>query len=175
MKIALDIGPTDIKIREKRFTMRWKGHGASDYFPQLALPVASDLMRRAGLAKVPTDTVAWMPSATVPGHEGLPAFEPPDYIIWWVRRADGLDVFTREPGDATLPFEPSSIPAEGPLALPIPWSSSAWRKYRDFPDGRECPHCGSVAERYRLVAVGDALICRACGRSFDDSNAAETQ
>ena len=60
MKIALDIGPTDMKIREKRFMMRWKGHGASDYFPQLALPVASDLMRRGGLPKVPTDTVAWI-------------------------------------------------------------------------------------------------------------------
>ncbi len=165
MKIALDIGAADISIRSRRFSMQWKGRGRSAYWPRLAPPVVADLMKRVGADSVQNDLVAWMPSATVPGHAGLPAFVSPSYVVWFVRLKDGLDVFTRhaeKPGPST----PGPIPSSGSFKLPDPWSSPVWRTYLDFPEGLSCPHCETNNNRYRQVG-GNALVCSACGRSFD--------
>lgn len=162
-RLALDHGPVDVRIRANSFTMQWRGQrGANRYFPRLAPALTADLMRRAGLVTVTTATVAWMPSATIPSeHEDI---TPPSYVVWFVPREGGLDLFIREAPAEGPPTSSGPIPAEGPYELPTPWSVP--HTYRDFPRGLACPHCAATSERYR-TAGPDALVCVACGRSFD--------
>ena len=101
----------------------------------------------------------------MPGHSGLPTFEPPSYVVWFVPLEDGLDIFTREAPEQGPP-EAGPIPSDGPYKLPEPWSSPVWRTYRDFPDGLACPHCNATSNRYRTVGR-EALVCAKCGRSFE--------
>ena len=162
-RIALNHGPVDIRIRANNIAMQWKGRrGASRYFPRLAPALTAGLMSRAGLVRVTTPTVAWMPSAII--HSESEPVTPPSYVIWFVPREDGLDVFTREPPAEGPPTSSGPMPAEGPYELPTPWSVP--HIYRDFPSGHPCPHCAVTSERYR-TAGPDALVCAACGRSFD--------
>ncbi|MCB9615843.1 MAG: hypothetical protein H6722_25700 [Sandaracinus sp.] len=155
--------PVDVEIRTHRFKVRWEGRAWSDAFPRLAPAMVGEWMRRARLTRVGSSVVAAMPSSVlVFCGERL---HPPDQILWMVRRDDGLDVRTREPGEAGWPEAPTTIPDDGPFAFPLSWGEQPpfVPQYEDRT--LTCPHCAASSARFRVLVSG-SWVCPACGRTF---------
>lgn len=141
---ALETAAADLSITPEAFHIRPTGHHDMDYPLESAAGVMSFLLERVGSVG-PRSIKTWIASTTI--HAGrFPAWTSPARHILaeaWIAR-----VMVRIRAD------------ESALDDELPTLSD--RKFARYT--HECPHCGQVPERYRVLSDG-SLVCPGCGAS----------
>lgn len=137
-----------------------------DYLARGGPYVLSELMQAMQIRALERPLVGLAPRGVI--WKRVRPVAAADELVWLLPLPRGVELRLRPPHEEP-PSHPIPIPDEGALALPEPWSRPpppAWRFVDSDPPGRQCPHCSMRATRHR-AAGDDALVCAACGRSFE--------
>ncbi len=81
----------------------------------------------------------------------------------------GMDIHQRD----DLAF-PQSLP-EFQRLFPDDAACAAYLERARWPDGFVCPHCGQIAEPFRIVTRPGVLECRACRRQAQGCSTQSTE
>lgn len=156
-------GDGDVVIEPAAIVRQGPGGRRRETYPVAAAPYAlGSLMDRAHVAALTEPTV----SAVSAGLDAdfLGASPTGRLACVWLRATDAGPIEVRLRSDREPPLHPLPIPAEGPLAWPADLPAWDAMRFRDFDPPIACPHCGVASSRCR--DLGDALVCKPCGRSF---------
>jgi len=144
---------TDVLISAAGFFVRYaRWAKPSSYFANLAPPTVQALLRLGCVAEYAAAHAFRIDAeadAMLSGSEAR-----------WVWLRVGQDAVRIAIRPATNGSQPPLATAGLPEPLPFPV-----RRYATFDEEQRCPHCRSSATTWRYIAP--ALVCEACGRSFE--------
>jgi hypothetical protein len=132
------------------------------YFSTAAPYVLAHVMRAAGIEKIEGPLVALVPGGPVWDRV---RDEAEDQLVWILPHERSVELRFR-PVAGVVPERPTAIREADAPAMPEPSPRPGPRYLESPPPGRACAHCGTRATRHRM-AGRDALVCAACGRSFE--------
>jgi hypothetical protein len=172
LRVVLGAREADASITPERFIIHFgaqKQRSPSSYYRRLAPGVVSEILERASIDSVAGPLVIGLPAGEVPSMGTFFEWAYGPKLVWIVPAERSVKVVVRaSPERWRAPFT-RPVPGEGPLALrELPEWAPKEPAYRDFAPPLSCPRCGAPSTRYR--SLEDALVCGACGRSFEHSS-----